>query len=125
MTTQTRKVQMPRTFEVVAWKWMRYSGVALVFLAWLHVMIKDVLVGVHAIDLQYVERIWSSLGWRLFDFVFLFAAWSHGMNGVRQVLMDYVHSPAGRRRTNWVLLVVWLVVAVMGAVAIIGGVRSQ
>lgn len=123
MATQVRKVPTPRNYEVWAWKWMRYTGVALLFLAWIHVLIKDVIVGVHEIDLEYVQNVWASLGWRIFDFVFLFTAWSHGMNGVRQVLMDYIHSPSGRRTASWVLFVIWLVVALAGAIAIIGGVR--
>ncbi len=118
-----RTVSPPRNFEATAWKWMRYSGVLLIPLAWIHVMIKDVLVGVHQIDLNYVQRIWAFTAWRIYDFLLLTLAFTHGMNGLRQVLMDYIHTESGRRTANWILLLIWLVVLAMGAVAIIGGVK--
>ncbi len=123
MATQTRHFTPSRNFEATAWKWMRYSGVLLIPLAWGHVLIKDVLVGVHKIDLNYVQRIWAFTAWRVYDFLLLTLAFTHGMNGLRQVLMDYVHTPARQRLVNWLLLGVWFVVLLMGAIAIIGGVR--
>ncbi|NPA06707.1 MAG: succinate dehydrogenase [Chloroflexi bacterium] len=121
---QPRVVQPPRTFEGTAWKWMRYSGILLIPLAWIHVLIKDVLVGVHQIDLTYVQRTWAFTLWRIYDFLLLAFALSHGMNGLRQVLMDYIHSPSGRSRLNWILFIIWLIVLLMGAVAILGGVKG-
>lgn len=41
--------------EMTARKWMRYSGLLLIPLAWGHVLIQDVLVGVDRIDLNYVS----------------------------------------------------------------------
>ncbi len=123
MATPGKAFSPPRNFEVVAWKWMRYSGVLLIPLAWGHVLIKDVLVGVHKIDLEYVQQVWAFTAWRVYDFLLLALALTHGMNGLRQVLMDYVHSPARQRLVNWLLLGVWLVVLLMGAIAIAGGVR--
>jgi succinate dehydrogenase / fumarate reductase membrane anchor subunit len=69
---------------------MRYSGLLLIPLAWGHVLIQDVLVGVHRIDLDYVAMRWAMLGWRVFDFLLLAFAFAHGMNGLRQVLNDYI-----------------------------------
>ena len=57
MATQVRTVKTPRTYENMAWRWMRYSGVLLIPLAWGHVLIQDVLVGVHAIDIDYYPEI--------------------------------------------------------------------
>jgi len=122
-TQRPRVVQPPRSFEATAWKWMRYTGVLLIPLAWIHVWIKDVLVGVHQIDLTYVQRTWAFTLWRVYDFFLLSLALTHGMNGLRQVLMDYIHSPSGRSRLNRVLLVIWLVVLLMGLAAILGGVK--
>ena len=50
MTAQTaRRVKPPRNYEVTAWKWMRYSAIALIPLVWIHVLLQDVIVGVHKI----------------------------------------------------------------------------
>lgn len=128
MTTQTDQIstsQVPpqEGFESWAWKWMRYSGLLLIPLAWGHVLIQDVLVGVHAIDLDYVAMRWASLGWRVYDFLLLAFAFAHGVNGLRQVLNDYIRQEVTRRRVAWLLFLLWLVLSLIGAAAIVGGVR--
>jgi succinate dehydrogenase / fumarate reductase membrane anchor subunit len=103
---------------------MRYSGVLLIPLVWIHVAIQDVLVGVHAIDLDYVAMRWATLGWRIYDIALLSLAFAHGMNGLRTVLRDYIHSAIARRRLDWGLLLSWAVITAIGAVGIVGGVRA-
>ena len=124
--TQTTRVILQlkesNTYEAVAWRWMRYSGLLLIPLAWGHVLIQDVLVGVHRIDLDYVAMRWAMLGWRVFDFLLLAFAFAHGMNGLRQVLNDYILNEKWRRATSWFLLGVWLVISLIGGLAIVGGV---
>ncbi len=123
MATQVREVPVRRNWDTIAWSWMRYSGLALIPLAWVHVLIQDVLVGVHAIDLDYVAMRWAYLGWRVYDFALLAFAFAHGVNGLRQVLFDFVRGERTRTIFNWGLLIFWLVISVIGAGAIIGGVR--
>ncbi len=122
--TQINKVAVPEGFESLAWKWMRYSGLLLIPLAWGHVLIQDVLVGVHRIDLDYVALRWASLGWRVYDFLLLAFAFAHGVNGLRQVLNDYIRQDSTRKKVSWVLFILWLSLSFIGAMAIIGGVRS-
>lgn len=129
MTTNTNQNQINQTaildgFESIAWKWMRYSGLLLLPLAWGHVLIQDVLVGVHSIDLDYVAMRWASLGWRVYDFLLLAFAFAHGVNGLRQVLNDYIRQDSTRRRVTWFLFGLWLILSLIGAMAIVGGVRS-
>ena len=119
----SRQVEIPEGLESVAWKWMRYSGLLLIPLAWGHILIQDVLVGVHRIDLDYVAMRWASLGWRAYDFALLAFAFAHGVNGLRQVLNDYITSDKARRWLAWFLLAFWLLLSLIGAVAIVGGVR--
>jgi succinate dehydrogenase / fumarate reductase membrane anchor subunit len=109
--------------EALAWKWMRYSGLLLIPLAWGHVALQDVLVGVHAIDLDYVAMRWASLGWRTYDFLLLAFAFAHGVNGLRQVIYDFIPREDWMRRISWLLLAFWFVISMVGAFAIIGGVR--
>jgi succinate dehydrogenase / fumarate reductase, membrane anchor subunit len=123
-TKTVRMVEVPSTYENVAWRWMRYSAFLLIPLAWGHVILQDVLVGVHAIDLNYVAARWASLGWRVYDTALLAFAFAHGMNGLRQVLDDYVHTDRARRTTSWGLFIVWLVITLIGAIAIVGGVQT-
>lgn len=118
------KKTLRKGFEITAWKWMRYSGLLLIPLAWIHVLIQDVLVGVHQIDLDYVAMRWASLGWRVYDFALLAFALAHGMNGLRQVLVEYIQGEKARRWMAWIVFAVWLVISVIGGAAIVGGVRG-
>ena len=119
-----RRVARPRNYEATAWLWMRYSGLLLIPLVWVHVAIQDVLVGVHAIDLDYVALRWATVGWRAYDIALLAFTFAHGMNGLRNVLNDYVRGARTRRALDWILLLGWFVISAIGAVAIIGGVQS-
>lgn len=120
---QKESVRVNQGLEITAWKWMRYSGLLLIPLAWVHVALQDVIVGVHAIDITYVEMRWRLIGWRIFDFLLLAFAFAHGMNGLRQVLFDFVRGETARRRLGWTLLILWFIISLIGAVAIIGGVN--
>jgi succinate dehydrogenase / fumarate reductase membrane anchor subunit len=121
-TTQ-RRIKTPQTYESIAWKWMRYSAILLIPLVWIHVLLQDVLVGVHRIDINFVAMRWAMLGWRVYDVFLLSFAFAHGMNGLRQVLDDYIHSDGLRRLVSWLLLLIWAAITAIGAVAIVGGVR--
>ena len=112
-----------RNFETWMWLFMRWSAILLIPLVWVHVLLVDVLFGVHRIDLDYVALRWASVGWRAFDLALLAFAFAHGMNGLRGVMQDYVHSPAWRSRLNWVILGTWVLLTTIGAVALFGGVR--
>jgi succinate dehydrogenase / fumarate reductase membrane anchor subunit len=124
-TPPVRTVEKPSNYENVAWRWMRYSAFLLIPLAWFHIILQDVIVGVHRIDLNYVALRWASVGWRIYDVALLGFAFAHGMNGLRQILFDYTASPTLRRAISWILLIVWGVITLIGAVAIIGGVRMK
>ena len=118
-----RVIALPRNREVIAWKWMRYSGLLLIPLAWGHVLIQDVLVGVDRIDLNYVSMRWAFLGWRIYDLFLLVFALAHGINGLRQVVLDYV-SRKNIRLVNQAASVYWLVMVLLGIAALLGGVRQ-
>jgi succinate dehydrogenase / fumarate reductase, membrane anchor subunit len=119
----SRRVDVPKNFETVAWNWMRYSAFLLIPLAWGHIIFQDIIVGVHKIDLDYVAMRWGMLGWRIYDVLLLGFAFAHGMNGVRQVLRDYIHNPKIFTAVSYLLLVLWFVITAVGAVALIAGVR--
>ncbi len=114
----------PRNFETWMWLFMRWSAILLIPLVWIHVLLTDVIFGVHNIDLNYVQLRWATLGWRVYDFALLAFAFAHGMNGLRTVMTDYVHTEKWRRRWSWIILGMWVIWSLIGAVAIVGGVRS-
>ncbi|HEX7975420.1 MAG TPA: hypothetical protein VF498_13515 [Anaerolineales bacterium] len=122
-TTVVKQTKITQNYETIAWRWMRYSAILLIPLAWIHVAIQDVLVGVNQIDLNYVAARWAFWGWRVYDFALLAFAFAHGVNGLRQVLRDYVRSESLMRGISWALLIFWLVLSAIGMLAIIGGVR--
>lgn len=123
MASLAEEVKITRSWENTAWKWMRYSGLLLIPLAWIHVAIQDVLVGVHQINLDYVAMRWSFVGWRIYDFLLLAFAFAHGMNGLRQVLRDFIKTDKVMVAVSWGLLAIWILLSIIGAFAIIGGVR--
>lgn len=122
--SEIRKVKIRPNFDQIAWKAMRLSGFLLIPLAWGHVLLQDVIVGVHKMSLEYVAERWANLGWRSYTAFLLIFAFAHGMNGLRQVMGDFFPSPRARKITSYGLLIVWAIVSLMGAISIIGGVRS-
>jgi len=124
MTTNSRTVVKPKpNFETKSWIFMRYSAILLIPLVFGHLVLQDVIVGVHRIDLDYVAMRWASIGWRIYDALLLAFAFAHGVNGIRQVLNDFIHSDRGRKFMHWGLLIFWFIVTAIGAIALIGGVR--
>jgi succinate dehydrogenase / fumarate reductase membrane anchor subunit len=122
MTTARKSA---RSFESTAWRWMRYSGILLIPLAWFHVYLQDVIVGVHAIDINYVAMRWENIAWQAYDILLLAFAFAHGMYGLRQVSMDFFHTEKARRIVSILILILWLVISIIGAVAIIAGARPE
>lgn len=120
----TRTIARRKNDETTAWKWMRYSGLLLIPLAWGHVLIQDVLVGVDRIDLNYVSMRWAYLGWRIYDLFLLVFALAHGINGLRQIILDFVPKSKNIRWVNQAAFAYWLVMVLLGIAALVGGVRQ-
>ena len=85
-----------------------------------HVLFQDILVDVHAIDLDDITLRWTSLVWRIYDFLLLTSAYAHGVSGLCQMLKDF----KSKDSSTWALFAFWLALSLIGAVAIIGGVRT-
>lgn len=119
------KATVKSTFETKAWRFMRYSGILLIPLAWFHVYLQDVIVGVHAIDIDYVAVRLADAGWVTYNFLLLLFAFAHGMYGLRQVMFDMVHKESTRRVLSILMLIFWLVVSAIGATALAMGARPE
>jgi succinate dehydrogenase / fumarate reductase membrane anchor subunit len=77
-------------FEMIAWLFMRLSGVVLVVLVLGHLLIQLVLDGgVSKIGFAFVAGRWASPFWQVWDLAMLWLAMLHGCNGLRTVINDY------------------------------------
>ena len=114
----TRYVKPRSNLERYAFLFMRLSGIALLLLAVGHVLLQHVFRDVHDLTLQVVQDIWRSWGWRVYDLLLLVFAITHGFNGLRQVLEDYVHDPKKVRIVGRLILVFIIITIVWSAVAI-------
>ncbi|MBI4770213.1 MAG: succinate dehydrogenase, cytochrome b556 subunit [Chloroflexi bacterium] len=119
-TPLARQMEAPRkSLEAWAWQFMRWSGALLIPLVWLHVVLQDVLVGVHAIDLNYATLRLAMTGWKVYDILLLAFAFGHGMNGLRGIVDDYAHDPRWNRALKWAMLAGFLAITAIGAINII------
>ena len=109
----------PRTsFEYNMWLFMRVSGLLIIFLALFHMFLMHVVISVEQITFATMIDRWAGVQgafWRLFDLLLLVFAFTHGINGTRNVLEDYFHSPAWRATLKIGLWLFWFVLMVMGA----------
>ncbi|MFN2166560.1 MAG: succinate dehydrogenase [Anaerolineae bacterium] len=105
--------------EQMAWLFTRISAVVLLVMALFHLLYMHIAMGIDAVSFQLIAYRWQFLGWRLFDLVLLIFGWLHGANGMRIVIDDYVHSPAGRMVARTLLLIVTVTVIVLGAFVVL------
>ena len=82
--------------ETFSWYFFRISGVALIFLALIHVFLNHVTTDVSCTSYQLVALRYTNPFWRLYDWLLLTLALLHGMNGLRVVIDDYVRSRGWR-----------------------------
>lgn len=109
-----RKVQVRTNLERYGFLFMRLTGISLLILAVGHMLIQHVLNSVHNLTIQFVAVQWNSWGWKAYDMLLLAFAISHGINGLRQVLEDYIHNRQVVRTIN-IALAIFVVVTLLWA----------
>jgi succinate dehydrogenase / fumarate reductase membrane anchor subunit len=109
-----RDVRVKANFERTAFMFMRSSGIILVVLAVGHVMLQLIFNNVHFLSVEFVAEQWSSWGWKVYDMALLVFALTHGINGFRNVLEDYIHNRGAMKAIN-ILLVIFLVASIVWA----------
>jgi succinate dehydrogenase / fumarate reductase membrane anchor subunit len=114
----TRQIKRRSNIERYAFLFMRLSGILLLLLAVGHMLLQHILRDVHDLTLQVVQDVWRSWGWRAYDLLLLFFAITHGFNGLRQVVQDYLHKPQSLRIFNYALVVFTIVTIIWSAIAI-------
>ncbi|HSR29294.1 MAG TPA: succinate dehydrogenase [Anaerolineae bacterium] len=119
---QARSFAQPRrtgNLERIAWLFTRISAVVLLVMAVFHLLYMHIAMGMDAISFQLIAWRWQFPGWRLFDLCLLVFGWLHGANGMRMVIDDYVHSPAGKTVAHALLLVLTMTLIVLGAFVVL------
>ena len=114
-------VDRPRAndFELWSWLFMRISGIALLVMVLLHFAIMHLLTPIEDVNFSFVAARWATPFWRAYDLVLLLLALVHGLNGVRVVMDDYVHSRGWRLATTSGLYTVGLIFLVIGTQVIL------
>lgn len=106
-------------FEMLAWLFMRISGVLLVILIFGHLFVNLMVgEGVHAIDFGFVAGKWASPLWQFWDLAMLWLAMLHGTNGVRTIINDYAEKNSTRMWLKTVLYSATVVIIVLGTLVI-------
>jgi succinate dehydrogenase / fumarate reductase membrane anchor subunit len=127
----SRLIQPPRTrtkrtgrksrtnFEMLAWLFMRLSGVVLVFLVLGHLIIQLILDGgVSKISFAFVAGRWASPFWQVWDLLMLWLAMLHGANGMRTVINDYAERDTTRFWLKSLLVAATVFTVLLGTLVI-------
>ena len=106
-------------FEMLAWLFMRLSGVVLVVLIFGHLTV-NLLVGegIKAIDFGFVAGKWADPFWQIWDLAMLWLAMLHGTNGVRTIINDYAEKDATRLWLKIVLYAATTAIIILGTLVI-------
>lgn len=106
-------------FEVLSWYYFRISGILLLFLVLGHMAIMHLVNNVDIINWAFVRDRWASPLWRLYDWFLLILAMTHGANGMRIIITDYIHNNGIRLLVMTLLWVLTVFLTVIGTQVIV------
>jgi succinate dehydrogenase / fumarate reductase, membrane anchor subunit len=106
-------------FEVISWYFFRISGLVLIFMAIIHLVLMHIVTDVSQTSYDFVANRYQNPFWRVYDLLLLSLALLHGMNGVRILVDDYIHSHGWRLAWQSFTAIITLVFLLMGAMTIL------
>jgi succinate dehydrogenase / fumarate reductase, membrane anchor subunit len=118
MATRKLSARPAGNYDAFAWVFMRVSGLLLIFLALAHFYWMHFIIGVENITYDTIVGRWvgpDALFWRTYDMFLLTFAFTHGINGARQVAEDYILGKTSRTIAVGILWIIWIVLVGMGA----------
>jgi succinate dehydrogenase / fumarate reductase membrane anchor subunit len=118
VTRRTADVSKQNQLERYGFLFMRLTGSGLLVLAVGHMLIQHVLNSSGNLTIQFVAGQWNSWGWKTYDMLLLIFAITHGFNGLRGILEDYIHSDSTMRWIKRVLVVLAIITIVWAGIAI-------
>jgi succinate dehydrogenase membrane anchor subunit len=106
--------------ELWWWLFMRISGLVLLFLALGHLVVMHLMgTGAERINFGFVATRWQSPFWRTWDWMLLMLALVHGINGLRNITLDYVTRAGWRFAITMCFLLIGFVLMVLGTVIVV------
>ncbi len=106
-------------FETFSWYFFRVSGVALLFLVIIHLIIMHGTNDVSCTTYAFVAARYANPLWRLYDWLLLTLSLTHGMNGLRVVIDDYVHARGPRLTLLSIVGTLLMVFFMLGTITLI------
>jgi succinate dehydrogenase / fumarate reductase membrane anchor subunit len=106
-------------FETFSWYYFRASGAILLIMVLVHLYIMHVSNDVSCTTYAFVAMRYSNIFWRVFDWLLLTLALTHGVNGLRVVIDDYVHKPGARMWCMTIAAVLLVVFFMLGTITLI------
>jgi succinate dehydrogenase / fumarate reductase membrane anchor subunit len=106
-------------FETFSWYYFRISGLVLFVLVIIHLLVMHVTTDVACTTYAFVAGRYANPLWRLFDWMLLTISLTHGMNGLRVVIDDYVRSPRTRIALHSTAAVLLLAFFMLGTITLI------
>ena len=104
--------------EVYSWFFMRVSGVVLLLMVFGHLAIMHVINSVDTINYWWVAERMATPFWRTYDWIILVLALVHGMNGMRVIVDDYVHTRGRRTLCMAILWVIGFIFLALGSLVL-------
>ncbi|HUX10388.1 MAG TPA: succinate dehydrogenase hydrophobic membrane anchor subunit [Terriglobia bacterium] len=105
--------------DLLAWIFMRVSGVVLLFMVLVHLAIMHIINNIEVINYHFVAQRYATPFWRTYDVVMLWLALIHGLNGMRVMIDDYVGSRGWRVFSLASLYVLGFMFLVLGSLVIL------
>ena len=118
VTSRTADISNQNQLERYAYLFMRLTGSGLLILAVGHMLIQHVLNSSGNLTIQFVAGQWNSWGWKAYDMLLLIFAISHGFNGLRGILEDYIHNDTTMLWIKRILLVFCIITIIWAGFAI-------
>jgi succinate dehydrogenase hydrophobic anchor subunit len=138
---KTRKVPHPGwNLEYLMWMFIRISGLAFFFLAIVGLLAAlymgarlQMNVGTlmrwtffpnpnHVLDSEIPNiDIWANALWQIFQISILFFGGTHGLNGLRVVLEDFVQRPGLQLILRFIIFLVWIFLLMLSIFVVLAG----
>jgi succinate dehydrogenase / fumarate reductase membrane anchor subunit len=119
MASYPAAAQSGGRFETYSWLFMRVSGIVLLLMAVFHLLLMHYGIGVEHLNYNVVAERWQNPWWKLYDFFLLAFALTHGTNGARILMDEYMRASGWRLFLKIVLSLLYFTLAVMGAWVIV------
>lgn len=103
---------------LLLWLYLRISGIAMIGLVLGHLYIMHVINSTDTIDFAFVAQRFTTPFWRIYDMLILVFALSHGLVGLRAILMDYISRRGWRVAAEAAMWTLGFVFFVMGALVL-------